>query len=241
MDHRQTLELLKGYSTADPGYNLWREKMLDAYAPMDEKAQQTYWAAVVESAARTLADTDLEDAQHVIHEIERREISPPKYYELGDLSRFLASHAAQVRREREQRRRDQQQRNDERRVECPICDGRGMVTIWHPHFVREFQQTFHQYQREGFPVGWVGKAMRWWRKQKRGAMHHVAVCSCDCKAAEHFRQQQSKWEAHERKSPPACGMAQYRPDSTPLLSCDAERDLHLFYESLQQEEEALFA
>ena len=238
MNFNETLEAFRAYSAADPSYNLWREKMLASYAPMDDRAQETYWQEVLHSASRTLEDCKAEDVRQVINEIERRDLACPRYFEMGDLARFLASHAGRIAREREQRIRDQQARNDERRVECPICDDRGTVTIYHPGWLEQFRDTFRRFQQEGFPIGWAGKAHRDWRRLKTGAARvHVAVCHCDCKKAQAFREQQSRWEAHDRRTPPSCGMAQYKPHQTCLATYEPEKDLAAFYDSQQEAEQ----
>ena len=115
---------------------------------------------------------------------------------------------------------------DDRRYHCVVCMDIGIVRVWNPNFVEAYREHFQQGE---LPKDWFGKAYSWWRRNGSNPMEHMALCNCDCPRRRVLAAEREKYIQRQRRTIPACGMADYLPDKMPLATHDPKSDLTAWY------------
>lgn len=228
MNRNDAISLLTTLDRFRPTYAEWRSEQANKLAAIHRTNVAEESRAILDSIARTLADVSSEEAAIVIESMESGAVAVP----------FWGEMAATIRREAfaDRRARQESAAYSERseRLECLDCRDNGVVVIFNPYFVRDFQGEFEKF--EAMPLNFFALIVRWWRENADrphlGALSHSALCDCNCKRRGILAQELAKFERGERKTkkgepagPPACGTAHWNRQWSPVWPSNIDAEL----------------
>ena len=231
MNISETAAYIEHLDRFRPDFVTWRDNQAKEMAAAHGTEKGAEVQGMLAAISKEWAEITIDEAMDALNDLYAGRASLPAYFDyakIGETVRRIVVNGRQARQQAER----YESHDGEHRFECLDCRDTGVVIIFNPYFVRDFQETFLALKGSR---GAYAAVHKFWSSNcdpKLGALSHAALCDCACPRRQKLSVELEKFKAGQRvrrgesMGPPACGVHVWRRDWSPRYPSGIDSEIY---------------